>query len=315
MLAAYFRKTGELSLEEVPAPEPEANQVQVQMKINTICGGTDSEILSGVRPYPKDIILGHEGGGVVTKVGSRTKKLKPGMRVASEAWGGYAGYVADVEDMFQPVPDSMSWEEISLAEITLKCWQMAARNIKPGDTVVVLGQGAAGLIFTQLAKIMGASCIVVTDLYDFKLKKALAYGAQSAFNGTETDLAAKVMQATGGQGADVVIEATGRKAGVELAPHVTKRYGALILQFGVVAENATYNFKTTHDKGQSILTIGACRFPDPTEPLRASVRLIAEKKIEVASFITHRFPLAKINQAFQLLREHPEQVLKVAIDI
>lgn len=316
MIAAFYREKGSLSIEETDIPEPKANEVQICIRQNTICGSTDMKIIKGLRDatFGRNIILGHESSGVITKVGELVTGFKPGDRVASECWGAYAEYTCTTTDKIQHIPDEMSYTEAALSELVMKVYQMAARNILPGDTVVILGQGAAGLIFTQFAVLMGASCIIVSDLYDLKLDTARKFGAQYTINPNQEDVIKRVHEITGGKGADVVIEAAGVKDTVETAPYAAKRYGGTILQFGVPPVNVDYSFTRTHDYGQTILTIGSCRFVEQDLPYKRSIQLIAEGKIRLDAFVTHRYPLKRINEAFELIKKSPEKVIKIAID-
>lgn len=322
MLAAYYRTTGSLSLEETDIPEPKAHELQIQIKVTTVCGSTDMKIIKGLRDHAfgRDIILGHESSGIVTKVGELVSGFKVGDRVACEAWGTYAQYVCCTTDKVQLLPMNTTWTQGAVAELLLKVYQMCAGKILPGDTVAILGQGSAGLLFTQMAKLMGASRIVVSDLVSAKLDLARRFGATATINASlenqnEQDIISQFMDYTDGKGADVVIEAAGVVDTVKLSPYVTKRYGATILQFGVVPFETPYSFSRTHDYGQTILTIGSCRFIDSTLPYKRAVQLISEGQIDVHSLITHTFKLSQINKAFTLLREQPEEVIKIAITI
>jgi threonine dehydrogenase-like Zn-dependent dehydrogenase len=323
MLAAFYRENGRLHLEDIPIPEPAENEVQVEVQVNTICGSTDRKIISGLRSsaFEKDVILGHEAGGIVVKVGKLVTDFQIGDRVACEAWGTYTKYLCTTPDLIQHVPDNLSWDEIALAEITMKVYQMIAGQVLPGDTVIILGQGASGLLFTQMARLMGASRIIVSDLYDFKLETAKEFGAHHVINAQTEDVIKKALAYTDGKGADVVIEAAGVPETVMTAPYVAhtaryraKGYGSKILQFGVVPQHVTYDFARTHDYGQTILTIGSCRFIEEDLPFRRAIQLISERRIQLDSFITHRFPLNEINQAFDVIKHQPETVIKIAID-
>ena len=316
MLAAFYREKGSLSLEEIEIPEPKANEVQVRIKENTVCGSTDMKIISGIRDavFGRNIILGHESSGIITQTGGLVAGFRPGDRVACECWGTYAEYACTTTDKIQHIPFDMTWTEAALSELAMKVYQMAARNILPGDTVVILGQGAAGLIFTQMAAAMGASRIITTDLYDRKLELSKSLGADHTINASHEDVIKKVGAYTRGIGADVVIEAAGVRETVETAPYVAKRYGATILQFGVPPTNAEYSFSRMHDYGQTMLTIGSCRFIEPDLPYKRAIRLISEGKIKLDAFVTHRFSLKDINRAFELLKRNPGEVIKIAIE-
>ena len=316
MLAAFYRGDIKFSLEDIEEPQPKANEVKIRIVANTICNSTDRKIIMGLRDhiFGVNVVLGHESAGVIEEVGALVTDFKVGDRVATEAWGTYTKTICTTTDKVQHVPDKLNFDQIALTEIAMKVYQMAAGNIIPGDTVVILGQGAAGLIFTQLAKLAGASKIIVTDLYEFKLDKAKSYGADVAINAGKEDALEAIKVALGEGTADVIIEAAGVVETPAIAQRVPNTYGAKVLQFGVIPYDVSYSFSHLHDCGQQVLTIGACRFLDASLPYRRAIQLIAEGKIEIESFITHRFKLEDINDAFDLVLNHPEQINKIVIE-
>ncbi|WP_160300730.1 zinc-dependent alcohol dehydrogenase [Kiritimatiella glycovorans] len=313
MTAAVLREPGRLSIERVPVPEPAENEVLIRVRINTLCSATDSEVIAGIRKEGMNSILGHEMAGTVERTGSRVTRFAPGDRVTIDAWGSYAGYVCVPEDRVLPVPEALTWEEASLGELTYKVTHMALGRIVPGDTAVVLGQGPAGLLYTQFCRLSGASRVVVTDPSPMKRKLALELGADEALDPACEDLPGQVMAATGGRGGDVVIEASGRAAAAELAPRVTRPYGATIIQFGVVAEPVRYVFMRMHDKGHTLLSYGS--FKDRTDrfSFERALQLLAERRIRVDRFITHTYPLSEINEAFETYARDINHVIKVRI--
>ena len=316
MLAAYYRGDVKFSLEDIEEPKPKAGEVKIRIIANSVCTSTDRKIIMGLRDhiFGVNVILGHESGGIIEEVGDLVEGFKVGDRVATEAWGTYTKYICTTPDKVQHVPDNLTFDEIALSEIVMKVYQMAAGNIIPGDTVVILGQGAAGLIFTQLAKLAGASRIIVTDLYDWKLEKARAYGADVTINASEVDQLEAIKEALGGDTADVIIEAAGVVETPPIALRVPSTYAAKILQFGVIPYDVSYSFSHLHDCGQQVVTIGSCRFNDMHLPYKRAIQLISEGKVEVASFVTHRFKLEAINEAFDLALNHPDQINKIVIE-
>ncbi len=316
MIGAFYRGDTVLSLEQINEPTPMPNEVKVKVVTNTICNSTDRKIVTGLRKERFGVgnIIGHESGGIIVEAGSLVTDFSIGDRVASDEWGTYTEFFCTTTDKLQHVPDHLNWDEIALCEIVMKVYQMAAGNILSGDTVVILGQGPAGLLFTQLAKLAGASRIIVTDLYDFKLDRAKTYGAEVAINASEGDPLEAISDALGTDKADVVVEAAGVMDTAKQALRVPSVYGSKIIQFGVVPGEVPYNFGYLHDCGQQIVTIGACNFADPTLPFKRAIQLLSEGKIEVKSFISHRFTLSQINDAFDLVLNRPSEILKIAIE-
>ena len=232
----YMTDIEKLEVGEAPMPKIGADDVLIKVRSVGICGSDLHYYREGAIGDFKvefPFILGHEAAGIVEEVGENVTSLKKGDRVCMEPgvpcmkceeclsghynlcrdvrfWatppydGVLSEYVAHPAAFTFKIPDNMSFTEGALVEplaIGLHACNMG--GVKLGQTVAILGAGCIGLVTLLAAKAYGATQIIVGDVLEKRLNKARELGAV-AINTAEEDFAAKVMELTGGRGADVV---------------------------------------------------------------------------------------------------------------
>lgn len=166
-------------------------------------------------------------------------------------------------------------------------------HLKPGMRVGVYGCGPIGLLTIQLLKAMGAAQILATERLDHRLEAALRFGATEVFEVVEGQEREAIWSATDGQGVDVAFEAAGENDAVETAIETAKPGGCVVL-VGIPGTDRTgFRASTARRKG---LTIKLCRRMKHTYP--RAIRLVEQGVIDVASLVTHEFPLEAFEQAF-----------------
>jgi L-iditol 2-dehydrogenase len=175
--------------------------------------------------------------------------------------------------------------------------------LKPdaNDFATVLGQGPIGLLMTQIAKLKGCRVIAV-DTEESRLKLAEKLGADFCINAASEDTVKRIKEITK-RGSDVVVEAAGKKKTVEQTPFLVRKAGrvALVGEF-----EGTMNFGDADE---------ACFFTTYISPLEypTAVDLIARKKVDIQSLITHRFKLKDFEKAIQTANNPVERPVKVII--
>ena len=246
MKALVYHGPGERSWELVPDPTIlEPTDAVVRIDSSTICG-TDLHILHGDVPAVTDgRILGHEAVGTVTEVGDAVKGFSVGDRVLVPAItkcgrcaycqrgmpshcqtvggiGWIFGHLIDgtqaetvrvpyADTSLYAVPDSVTNEQaIFLADSLPTGYEVGvlAGQVRPGDTVAVVGAGAVGLSAILTTGLWGASKVIAIDTNKFRLEKALEFGATDAVE-VGPGTVAEVIALTDGLGVDVSIEAVG----------------------------------------------------------------------------------------------------------
>jgi alcohol dehydrogenase len=330
MKALVYHGPGRKSWEEVPdAHVIDDTDAVVRVDTVTICG-TDLHILKGDVPEVLDgRILGHEAVGTVVSVGSGVKSVKPGDRVLvscvsacghcrfcregrfGQCLGGggwILGYMIDgtqaeyvrvpfADNSLYQVPAGASDEEIlMLADILPTSYEVGALNgqVEPGDTVAIVGAGPIGLSAIIGARMFSPSHVVAIDLADTRLDAAKAFGADLTVNNGRTDAVEFVRGITEGLGADVAIEAVGVPATFELCTQLV-RPGGRVANIGVHGAPATLHLESLWIKDITITTGLVDTFSTPK-----LLRLVAAHQIDAGRFVTHRFALDDIEEAYQV---------------
>jgi len=200
-----------LSIEEVPKPQPKGKEVLIKVRNCGICG-SDIHAYFGKHPFiSTPIVLGHEFSGDVEEVGSRVKNIKVGERVTVEpslvcgkcyqcqegrynicqslkvigcqAPGALAQYITVPAEKVIPVPESVSYEKAAMIEPTAVGFHSVRRShLKKGDNVLILGAGPIGILTLQAVRAGGAGKIIITDLNDCRLNMAKRLGADYPLN-------------------------------------------------------------------------------------------------------------------------------------
>ncbi len=200
------------------------------------------------------------------------------------------------------MPAGVSDEEAAVVEpvaLALRVLNYLQPNL--GDWVTVVGQGAIGLLMTQLAVLKGCRVIAV-DIKDYRLEYAKRYGAEEVINADATDVAKTVRKLTG-YGSDFVVEAAGTQKTVEQTPFLVRKTGKVAL----IGESKGFLNLEDADEAQFFtMYISPLEYPQ-------AVQLIAEKKVDVAGLITHRFSLYDVEDAFAAIEDPSGHALKVVL--
>ncbi|MGZ6993380.1 MAG: alcohol dehydrogenase catalytic domain-containing protein, partial [Ilumatobacteraceae bacterium] len=239
MRQALFSGPGQLRIEDADVPEPAGTQVRVRVEACGVCG-SDRAIFVGHHPVSTPIVLGHEYVGIVDSCGPEVTTLHVGDRVAVDPNimcgrcrfcrrglvnlcsnitplgialpGGFAEYSLVPEANAYLIPDSISFAQAALVEPLSCCIRgIQQAEIELGDVAVVLGAGPIGLLLAQLARLRGASTVIVVEPVAQRRNLAARLGADIAIDGAKPGAVREaVATATQGVGADAVIEASGR---------------------------------------------------------------------------------------------------------
>jgi len=335
-VATYYSRH-DVRLEEVQVPRIGPGEVLVQVKACGLCG---SDLMEWYAREKAPVVLGHEPAGVVTEVGQGVLKFKVGDRVfvhhhvpcftchhclrgyytLCETFkathidpGGFAEYIRvpalNVERDVLKLPSGMSFAQATLIEPVATCLRGIERaGIQTGDTVVVIGAGVTGLIHMQLARILGAGTLVITDFAPFRLAMARQLGADLTIS-AHKDVLSMLKELNEGRKADVVIVTAGSIQAMEQGMALAGG-GATVLLFAPSPPEATLPI-SPHRLLFSEITIVASYSCSPPET-RQALKLIQRGRIQVTELITHRFDLARVGEAIHLAAEAGES-LKIVI--
>ena len=217
-----FTKPCVAELVESEIGAPQANEVQIKLAVSTISSGTERANLIGdpnISPhqgpchsFPR--VLGYSSSGIVTAVGAGADEFKVGDRVAM-SWTVHTQYINLEKTRVYKISDDTSFQDAALFHIAI--FPLAAIRkcrFEIGESAIIMGMGVLGLVAIPLLKTAGAVPIIAVDPVAEKREKALAVGADYAFDPYDPDFSQKVKQLTNG-GAKVGIEVTGIGAGLD----------------------------------------------------------------------------------------------------
>ncbi|HEX7082855.1 MAG TPA: alcohol dehydrogenase catalytic domain-containing protein [Gaiellaceae bacterium] len=339
--ALVYDRPGTIEWREHPDPAiREQTDIILRVTTTTLCG-TDVHVLNGGVPdAPPGTVLGHEGVGIVEEVGSAVRNVAPGDRVLATAmtacgscpfctarlygqcvhggWklghtidGAQAEYVRIpfAQNSVYKVPPELTDEQVVLLPcifITGYDVGVLLGQVSPGDTVAIVGAGPVGLATTLVAQLFSPATIVAVDPIESRRQKALEVGATHAVSPEEAG--AVVADLTGGLGADVTIEAAGFPAPFELAVELV-RPGGRIVNIGVHEQPVTLHMEKLWSMGVTLAT----GIPNGLSIPRL-MRAISSGGLDVTSLITHRLPLEKIEEAYDVFTHASEtNALKVVL--
>jgi alcohol dehydrogenase len=349
MKALVYHGPGNKAWEEVPDPQiQQPTDVIVRIDTTTICG-TDLHILKGDVPaVAEGRILGHEGVGTVTEVGSAVSTVEVGDRVLISCisscgscsychQGLYAHCLADEgasgigwilghlidgtqaelvrvpfgDNSLYKLPAGVSDEAaVMLSDILPTGFEIGVRygRVKPGDVVAVVGAGPVGLASIMTASLYGAARVIALDLDANRLEKARAFGATDTVNSAEEDWIDQVKAMTDGFGVDVAIEAVGIPETFDACTKIV-RPGGSVANVGVHGAPVELALQDLWIMDVSITT---GLVSTNTTPML--LKLVAQDKLAAASFATHRFTFEQVLDAYDTFGRAAEtKALKVVI--
>lgn len=340
MLAALLYGQEDLRLENVPEPVPDAGEVVLKVTTATTCG-TDLKVWrrgGHAKMLQLPTLFGHEVAGEIAAIGSGVQGWQVGDRVVANNSapcmqcffcqrreyslctdlsfnnGTFAEYIkippAIVHHNLLPIPDHVS-EDLAAMTEPLACvlHGVARSNLQEGDRVVVLGDGAIGLMFIAAMSLTRGVTPILFGGNDQRLEIGRKLGAKQAFNYKEVlDVPGQVRQLTEGWGADIMVEATGVPAVWEQAI-ACGRPGATINLFGGCPKNTTINVNT-EQLHYSEMTLKGVFHNTPTY-VRNALSLLSSGLLPFDLLISDRRPLADLEEAFQDMKHR--RVIKVAM--
>lgn len=338
VLAEYNR----LEIQERPIPEMGPDDVLLKVAACGICGsdvhGMDGS--TGRRQPP--IIMGHEAAGTIARVGANVTGWAEGQRVTFDStvncgrcWfcrrgqinlcdnrqilgvscdecrrdGAFAEYVVVPQHILYRLPDSLSFRHAAMVEpVAVAVHAVSRTRVSLGDTAVVVGAGVIGLCLVQVLRAAGCGRIIAVDLDQKKLDMACEFGADEGLRPDQTNVAAEVMQRTGGRGADVAFEAVGVGPTVEIATTCLRKGGEFTL-VGILAKSVNFPIQTVVTRE---LTVNSSYISCGEYP--ACLDLIARGAINVEPMLSAVAPLADGPAWFQRLHAANEGLIKVILE-
>ncbi len=338
MRVAMYYNNHDVRLEEMPVPEIGPGELLLKVQASGLCG---SDVMEWYRIQRAPIVLGHEVSGEVVQVGAGVDRYTEGDRMVVTHhvpcnachWclsgrhtacntlhntnfdpGGFSEYLRipqiNVDRGVFPIPDHVPYEEASITEKLACVYRGQKRaNLKPGQNVMLLGSGLAGLLHINLARALGAGRIIATDMVDYRLDAARRLGADTAFSATE-DVPARLREANDGRLADLVIVCTGALPALSQALQSVER-GGTVLFFAPTEPGVSLPVPINDVFFRNDVTLTTTYAGAPAD-LATALDMIGSGRVQVGQMISHRLGLAEAGLGFKLTAEAGDS-LKVII--
>ena len=327
MKALVYNGPGKKALEDRPKPEIVAPTDAIVKIVKTTICGTDLHILKGDVPTcAPGRILGHEGIGVVEKVGAAVTGFRIGDRVIVSCVsscgkcdycrrGMYShcvngGWIlgnkidgTQTEFVRIPFADTSLYHIptgadedalVMLSDILPTGFECGVLNgkVQPGSTIAIVGAGPIGLAALLTAQFYSPAEVIMVDMDDNRLQLSSRFGATTIINNKDGKAVEKIMKLTGGRGVDTAIEAVGVPASFITCEDIVAA-GGIIANIGVHGVKVDLHLERLWDRNIAITT----RLVDTvTTPML--LKTVQSKKIDPTRLITHRFKLDQIIEAY-----------------
>ncbi|MBU2608596.1 MAG: zinc-dependent dehydrogenase [Chloroflexi bacterium] len=339
MRVAMWYNNRDVRLEEVPTPPIGPGELLVRIEASGICG---SDVMEWYRLDRAPLVLGHEIGGQIVAVGEGVTQYKEGDRVTAAHHvpcntchyclsghhticdtlrrtnfdpGGFAEYVRlpaiNVDRGVFRLPDEVTYEMATFIE-PLACVLRSQKQarLQPGQSILVLGSGMAGLLHVLLARATGAGRIIATDVIPYRLKAAERFGADHTISAQEYS-PARLCELNQGRLADQVIVCTSATSAFEQALASVAR-GGTVLFFAPTGPDVSIPISINELFFRNDITLTTSYAGSPADH-EVALELIRAGSVQVAQMITHRLGLAETGRGFQLVSQGRDSI-KVIIE-
>ena len=315
MRAAIITAPGSVEIREVLLPEPQSNEVRVRLHGCGVCA-------SNLPPwegrewfhYPMESgALGHEGWGVVDQIGAEVTDFAVGQLVTLLSYHAYAEYDVAPSDSIVALPPELADTPFPGEPLGCALNIFRRSGIQSGQTVAIVGIGFLGVLLTRLAVRAGARVIAISRR-ESALEAAQREGASEIFVFDDWgQIIGTIKNLTDGKLCDVVVEAVGKQAPLDLAAELTKERGRLVIagyhQDGLRQVNLQlWNWRgldviNAHEREQAIYMDG----------IRAAINAVQTGELDPLPLYTHSFPLEQLGEALNTTRDRPSGFMKALV--
>lgn len=345
MRAAVYQGQGRVAVESVPTPGIGPGEILVRVETCGICHTDLKKIQHDLLSPPR--IYGHETAGEIAAVGAGVEGLRPGEHVVvfhhipcldcfychrklfaqcptykrvgvtagyEPAGGGFSQYVRVMDWIVrrgvERIPDGVSMDRACFVEPVNTCLKAVVQaSLQPEDLVLILGQGPIGLLFTMLARRLGAQ-VVATDPIPRRRQMALRFGAAEAWDAAEVSVEAKVKSMTQGRGADLVIVAASAR-GLVAEGIACSRPGSRILLFAQTSARERIEVSGADICVAERTILGS--YSASVDLQKEAARLVFSGELPVEELISHRLPLDDIGAGIDMALHPDGQSLKIVV--
>ena len=343
MRAAVLQGIGDLRIEHLADPVPAEGELLVRVHSVGVCG---SDVHYYAHGRIGDVvatashILGHETAGEVVEVADGVTGFQVGDKVAVEPGipcghcptcrqgtynlcpdvrflghpptpGAYRELIAYPALWCHRLPQSLSFDDGAMIEpLAIGVFAIDEAPVQSGDTVAVFGCGPVGLLIMQAARAAGAGKVLVSEPIKERRQFAMKLGADAAFDPDSGSVVADILEATGGKGVDLSVEAAGAPDTYAQAIDVTRPAGTALFAGIPEEDEVSISIHTARRRAITIVNLRRFRRTYPR-----AIDLVTRGKIDVRSMATHRFALDDIDRAFQLVQNYDDGVIRAMIEL
>jgi len=315
MRAAVVTGPGRLTVVDAALPEPGEGEVRIRLEG---CGVCASNLVPWAGPewmkFPTEPGgLGHEGWGVVDKLGSGVTGIDVGDRVSVLTYHAYATHDIARSDSIVKLPVFLEGQHFPGEPLGCAVNIFKRSGIGPGQTVAIIGIGFLGALLTQLAVSAGARVIAISRR-PYALALAAETGAAETIRMEDHwQIIERVKTLTGGQFCDCVIEAVGKQWPLDLAAELTRERGRLVVAGYHQDGPRQVNMQLWNWRGLDVIN---AHERDPAvyiQGIRDAVDAVAAGRIDPSRLYTHVFPLERLDKALNITRDRPDGFLKALV--
>lgn len=343
-MAAIFRanlvEPGKFKIEEVEQRLPGPDEVLINVKLCGICG-SDIHAYHGAHAFIHcPIVLGHEFTGTVAELGEDVTGLSVGQKVVVEPslvcgdccncrngrynicenlkvmgcqdTGAYAQSIVVPADKVIPIPEDMEFDMAVLVEpLAVGVHAVRRSGMNQGDRVLIFGMGPIGLLTLVAAKSMGADKVVAVDVLNSRLELAKEIGADEVCNPKTQDLRDILLKRFGPDRADVTFECSASEAALNQAINLARK-GTSIVQVGCFGSPVTIE-NMSYLQEHELSLIGTLMYMK--DDYKLAIDILHNGQYPFNLLITHRFALKDVAEAFRVLDQEKEKVIKAVLEI
>ncbi|HUR46898.1 MAG TPA: zinc-binding dehydrogenase [Candidatus Saccharimonadales bacterium] len=317
MRSASLVAPGRIEIKRVCTPQPGPGEVSIRLEGCGVCGSNLAPWEG--RPwftYPFEPgAPGHEGWGVVERLGEGVDTVKIGTRVAFIGSRSFAEFEVVPEKSVVSLPEELARKPFPGEALGCAFNVIKRCDIKPGQRVAVVGVGFLGAVLCALCAQKGASVIAISRR-GFALELAKYYGAADTLPFEDKELLVqKVMERTAGRGCERVIEAVGNQEALDLATEITQERGRLIIAGYHQDGMRQVNMQLWNWRGLDVIN---AHERDPriyVQGIRDAAAAVATGQLDTDPLFTHTYPLEEIGRAFEAMQKRPAGFLKALVTL
>jgi threonine dehydrogenase-like Zn-dependent dehydrogenase len=321
--AAQLVAPATFEMVDIEEPTPVDGQAKIRIEAVSVCGSDIHGTFHGAIPeenYPLTPGLGcHEIAGTVIE--SKTDEVKEGQRAVilpTRGLGGLMEYMVQTPDRILPVPDWGPIDEWVMCQHTgTVLYSVKQMGNVAGKRVAVLGQGGIGLSFSMLTEKMGAMQVIGIDPVEARLKKALEIGATNTVNPDKDDMYEAIEELTGGEGIDIVVDATGDPEGFGQSLKIVKRWG-MFISFSLTGQGgkiSSFPHQEFMFKAAKIIPTQVAATSQPTKDIREMIALKERGWADPGVLKSHNLDFDDVQKAYDMYSDYSDGVIKVAMNV